>query len=38
MRQIQRASRAGQPPEQIIDGVSIHDRPAEVEDREIPGH
>jgi IS30 family transposase len=38
MRRAQRASTAGQPRGQIIDGISIRDRPAEVEDRAIPGH
>ena len=38
MRRAQRASTAGQPRGQIIDGVSIRDRPAEMEDRAIPGH
>ena len=38
MRRAQRASTAGQPRGQIIDGVSIRDRPTEVEDRAIPGH
>jgi IS30 family transposase len=33
-----RASTAGQPRGQIIDGLSIRARPAEVEDRAIPGH
>jgi IS30 family transposase len=38
MRRAQRASTAGQPRGQIIEGVSIRDRPAAVEDRAIPGH
>jgi len=38
MRHAQSASTAGQPRGQIIDGVSIRDRPADVEDRAIPGH
>ena len=38
MRRAQCASTAGQPRGQIIDGISIRNRPAEVEDRAIPGH
>ena len=38
MRRAKRASKAGQPRGQIIDGLSIRDRPADVEDRAIPGH
>ena len=38
MRRAKCASTAGQPRGQIIDGISIRDRPAEVEDRAIPGH
>lgn len=38
MRRAQRARTGGQPRGQIIDGISIRDRPAEVEDRAIPGH
>jgi IS30 family transposase len=38
MRRAKNASTAGQPRGQIIDGVSIRDRPAEIEDRAIPGH
>lgn len=28
----------GQPHGQIVDGISIHERPSEIEDRAIPGH
>jgi len=38
MRRAKRASTAGQPRGQIVDGLSIRDRPAEVKDRGIPGH
>lgn len=38
MRRAKSASTAGQPRGQIIDGLSIRDRPAEVADRAIPGH
>ena len=38
MRRAQGASTAGQPRGQIVDGLSIRDRPADVEDRAIPGH
>lgn len=38
MRRSKNASTDGQPRGQIVDGVSIRDRPKEVEDRSIPGH
>jgi IS30 family transposase len=38
MRRAKSASTAGQPRGQIIDGLSIRYRPAEVNDRAIPGH
>ena len=38
MRRSQHASTKGQPRGQIIDGLSIRERPADVEDRAIPGH
>ena len=38
MRQAQSASTAGQPRGQIIDGLSVRDRHADVKDRAIPGH
>ena len=38
MRRSQSASTNGQPRGQIIDGVSIRERPADIEDRAIPGH
>lgn len=38
MRRAKCTSTMGQPRGQIIDGLSIRDRPAEVADRAIPGH
>jgi hypothetical protein len=36
MRRVKHASTAGQRRGQILDGLSIRDRPADVEDRAIP--
>jgi IS30 family transposase len=38
MRCSKNASTEGQPRGQIVDGVSIRERPTEIEDRVIPGH
>lgn len=38
MRRSRYTSTEGQPRGQIIDGVSIRDRPADIHDRAIPGH
>ncbi len=38
MRRSRLASTEGQPRGQVIDAISIRERPAEVEDRVIPGH
>jgi transposase, IS30 family len=38
MRRSKKASTEGQPRGQIIDAISIRERPAEIENRAIPGH
>lgn len=38
MRRSKKANTEGQPRGQIVDGLSIRERPASIEDRAIPGH